>query len=241
MCFTKLLVLGLLPLLLAPAAAQEAGSGDISVAPVGLHAHPGSLRVSIGTDRADATYAIGETARLFVTANEDAYVTVFGIGPTGGVHQLFPNAYQTDNHVSAHQTVEIAGGASGGRIAVFGPAGAELVEVIASSKPLIVVGRDLPAGPHAFNDTEGVDALQRNLEVVGNADADDRKLAVARFTLHTIAARPTAGGAIVIVPARPDPVLMLPVETPDVWLGVLAPQSFALPHVTGNGSWIWTY
>ena len=44
-------------------------------------ATPGSLRVSAWVDRHDLTYAIGDTVRIFVKSNEDAYVTVVNVGP----------------------------------------------------------------------------------------------------------------------------------------------------------------
>ena len=61
---------------------------------------PGSLRVAVTTDRADATYATGETVRLFLNVNEDAFVTVLNIGASGKVTQLFPNRAQPDGKVS---------------------------------------------------------------------------------------------------------------------------------------------
>ena len=53
--------------------------------------HAGQLATTIVADRPDATYAIGETVRLTVTGNEDSYVTVLDVGPTGAVTELFPN------------------------------------------------------------------------------------------------------------------------------------------------------
>ena len=46
-----------------------------------------------------------ETVGLLLTTNEDAYVTVLDIGPTGRVTQLFPNPYQPGEgrQKAAHQ------------------------------------------------------------------------------------------------------------------------------------------
>src|SRR4051794_5222257 len=108
----KVLVLGLLPFCLGAANAQEAMPRDLSVQQSTAWSagtpRPGTLRVSLNTDRPDATYAIGEAARLFIRSNEDAFVNVFSIGPSGQVNQLFPNAYQRDSRVGANQVVEIA-------------------------------------------------------------------------------------------------------------------------------------
>src|SRR5579863_6777452 len=107
MRFQKHLLTVALSLLSAAAAAQDAQLRDLTVeqaATAQLSApRPGSLNVMVVADRGDATYAVGETVRLTLTANEDAFVTVLDIGPTGQVTQLFPNKYQTDNHVVANR------------------------------------------------------------------------------------------------------------------------------------------
>src|SRR6201981_2166494 len=106
---------------------------------------PKSQRVGCSTSFRSTTSERGSISRLqsFVdlqasefaatqvvptAANEDAYVTVLDVGPTGRVTQLFPNPSQPDNHVLADSPVEI-GGASGARVTVTGPVGAELIEV----------------------------------------------------------------------------------------------------------------
>ena len=98
-----------LPLLLPLAAAAPARAEDLgrdltveqSTAANAVVSQSGGLKVSLNSDRPDATYAKGETARLFLSANESAYVTVLNIGPAGQVTQLFPNAFQPSGHVPA--------------------------------------------------------------------------------------------------------------------------------------------
>ena len=111
MRFLKLLALATAPLLATPAAAQDVQFKDLTVEQASIAQvstpRPGALRVSLASDRADWTYGIGETVGLLLTTNEDAYVTVLDIGPTGRVTQLFPNPYQPDNHVLAYSPVEI--------------------------------------------------------------------------------------------------------------------------------------
>lgn len=242
---SKLLALGLLPFLFVPAAAQDASSRDLSVVQATASAagmpHPGSLKVSVAADRADATYAIGETARLFINSNEDAYVTVFSVGPTGQVHQLFPNSYQADNHVQSGHPVEIGGRGSGARIGISGPVGAELIKVVASNKPLIVIAENQLQGREIFRSVDGgVQTLVRNLEVVGNEqNASERKIDIENYTLRTIANRASENnqGAIIIIPSQAGqaqqgetPAVVLPVVTPQVGglLNVPAQQPFPL-------------
>jgi hypothetical protein len=121
MRFLKLLALATVPLLATPAVAQDVQFKDLTVEQAGVAQvgtpRPGSLRMSLAGNRPDLTHGIGDNVGLLLTTNEDAYVTVLDIGPTGRVTQLFPNPCQPDNHVLANSPVEI-GGASGARVTV---------------------------------------------------------------------------------------------------------------------------
>jgi hypothetical protein len=192
------------------ALAQDVDLRDLSVvqAPAAqiVAPHPGALATVITADRADVTYAVGETARLTMTANQDAFVTVLDIGPTGTVAQLFPNRFQTDNRLAAGQPVEIAGPATGAHIAISPPTGTELIKVIASNKPLVVVpeAQLLGAGPFRMVGG-GVPALMRDLSVVANPPApNDTLIAFGNFALYTIPVRPPqTAGVVVVAPAQP--------------------------------------
>ena len=244
----KILMVGLVPLVLGAAHAQDAMPRDLSVEQsnawsVGV-SRPGSLRVSLHTDRADATYAIGETARVFIRSNEDAYVNVFSIGPSGQVNQLFPNPYYRDNRVSAHQPVELAPNASGARIAVSGPIGSEVIKVVASNRPLAVIADNQFLGRDFFRAVDGgVQTLARNLEVMGPAQGDSR-IAIQNYTLKTVAFRPDALGLgtvglnpvglnpVVIIPGQPGqaafPTLM-PVVAPALNGAITIPEQQPFP------------
>jgi len=226
MRFSTYLALGLLPFLFAPAGAQDRPR-DLSVEQTTAYSagvpRPGTLKVSIGADRQDATYAVGETARLFISANEDAYVTVFSVGPSGQVHQLFPNGYQTNGRVEAGKPTEIAGGNSGARITISGPTGPELIKVVASSKPLAVIKEDQLQGRGIFRTVEGgVSTLARNLDVVSN-DQSASKLVIENFTIRTIQTRAEATPGVVIVQSQPAPAAP-PAQTQTATLPVVTPQ-----------------
>jgi hypothetical protein len=109
-----------LPLLASPVAASpDAQFRDLTV----QQASTTEARTPcVAADRADWTYAVGETVGLRLTSDKDAYVTVVDIGPTGRITQLFPNQCQPDNHVFANSPVEI-GGNSGARVTVTGASG----------------------------------------------------------------------------------------------------------------------
>jgi hypothetical protein len=237
----SLLLLAMLPAIVGHAAAQDVLTQDVprdlSVEQASVYsagsARKGPLKVSIGADRADGTYAIGETARLFISSNEDAYVTVFSVGPTGRVHQLFPNSFQTDNRVNTGRPVEIAGGASGAHIAISGPAGTELIKVVASNKPIIVIAEALLQGRDAFRTVEGgAETLAKNLEVAGNNAAADRKIDIENYMLRTVASRKgdNGPGATVTRPNQPAqaPVaaFVLPVVIPQPLLNIPPQQPF---------------
>lgn len=176
---------------------------------------PGSLSIMTLLDRADATYALGETLRLAVKSNEDAYVTVFNIGASGKVTQLFPNGYQTNNKIKAGETLEVPSKSSDSRIKVTGPVGIELIKVVATSKPVTVIpdGHFQSGGGLFKTLTDGSD-LDRDLQVVSANQPSEFKVATAHQVIKTIQARPggaavSVGGALVIptvgvlAPAKP--------------------------------------
>jgi hypothetical protein len=192
MRFLKFLALATVPLLATSAIAQDVQLKDLtveqaSVAQVGTQ-RPGSLWVSLAADRADWTYGIGETVGLLLTTNEDAYVTVLDIGPTGRVTQLFPNPYQPDNHVLANSPVEI-GGASGAKVTVTGPVGAELIKVIASKRAMAMISQSRLRRHGAFFTVDGgVRTVLRDLQVVADQEAQsDARIALMNLPLWTVA------------------------------------------------------
>jgi Domain of unknown function (DUF4384) len=192
MRFLKLLALATFPLLATAAVAHDVQIRDLTVeqatvTQVGTQ-RPGSLRMSLAADRPDWTYGIGETVGLLLTTNEDAYVTVLDIGPTGRVTQLFPNPYQPDSHVLANSPVEI-GGASGARVTVTGTVGAELIKVIASSRPVAMISRSQLRRQGAFFTVDGgVPTVLRDLQVVADqVIQSDAQIAVMNLPLWTVA------------------------------------------------------
>jgi hypothetical protein len=209
-------VAGLAALLLASAAAVPASAQtvrDLSVvqsqAYEAVKPKPGPLAVLTLLDRADATYAVGESVRLGVKVSEDAFVTVVNIGASGRVTQLFPNAYQPDNRVRAGETLEIPSPGSGAKITVGGQTGAELIKVIATSKPVQIFADKELAGSGMFRSLTGdVDALNRDLAVVAAKPPEETRVAIANQIIRTIPSRLPGGpmpGTILIVPTPPAP------------------------------------
>ncbi len=146
---------------------------------------PGTLRVSTRFDRADMTYRKGDAVRLFIETSEDAYVTVVDVAPSGQTIQLFPNAYQTDNLVKANRPIEIPPAASGAHITVNAPFGAELIKVVASSKPMTVVPEQQLEGRGAFRSlTGGADSLIHHVDTA-TAPGNSERVAIVNRVIRT--------------------------------------------------------
>jgi hypothetical protein len=165
----------------------------------------GGLAVITLIDRADATYAVGETVRLAVKANQDAYLTVFDIGPTGKVTQLFPNAYQTSNAVKAGEAIEIPAPQSGAAIQVSAPVGKETIKVIATSQPVTIVPEEhYAAGNGLFRSLAiGADQLERDLVETTAKLPPDLHYAIEDQTIQTVEKREAP---VLTVATAPEPV-----------------------------------
>jgi hypothetical protein len=229
----KILALSAVSLLAVQANAQDFQLRDLTVeqtiaAQAGV-ARPGSLQMSLTLDRSDATYAIGERVKMTLLTNEEAYVTVFDVGASGQVTQLFPNRYQTDNHVYAGHPIEI-GGHGGAKVTVTGPVGAELIKVVASSRPIGVFSGAVLQGRDVFRMVDGgAQALARDLLVTADqAVQGDNKIALANYPLRTIASRAFAP-ALILVPGPSSPV---PLPTATTLLPVNFPQQPAAALLT---------
>ena len=166
----------LLAVFAAPACAKDAAkdpamrllSIEQDVAVQAADAKVASLDIETSFDHDNMTYANGERVRLFITSSEDAFVTVLNIGPSGEVTQLFPNSFQPGNQVKAHVKMEV--GANGAHIAVGPPFGAELIQIIASNRPLQAIPDDKLEKRGAFSVVRGgVRSTVRLLEIIGDA------------------------------------------------------------------------
>ena len=115
---------------------QQAAIKDVVPPSAGSAAKAVPLEVLAWVDRPDLTYARGERVRLFVETNKDAYVTVLNVDPAGETTVLFPNRYESDNRIRGARAVEVPTPDSGAQVVVGGTVGAELLKIIASTKPV---------------------------------------------------------------------------------------------------------
>lgn len=140
------------------ALAQTVDARDLSVQQqvvAGIAAPNPALDVTAWVDHEDNRYNIGESIQLFVRSNEDAYITVVSIGPSGSAVQLYPNALQAGGKVPGGSIVQIPGPDAEAQIIVTAPAGNELIRVIASTSPLQITDPQMLTGNGAFQGIEG--------------------------------------------------------------------------------------
>ena len=219
--------------LASPAGADTNAPSDPSVdatAPQGSPSRTSALTAEAWFDRANATYALGEAVKLFVRTNEDAYVTVLSIGPTGNVTQIFPNPIHPNNLVQAHRPIAIPG--HGAHAVVTGALGAEVIEIIATSRPIQVIPEDQLGATAPFRSVlGGVDAVARDLETVAAQPEQDTVVLDKTFLSVPSAPAPTrfysaqAPAPMEAYPAHaPAPTYFYPAPAPQAEYVYPAPQ-----------------
>ncbi len=94
------------------------------------------IGVDAWVDNPGLAYTVGQPLHIAVRPKRNAYITVVDVGSSGRVAVLYPNHFQRNARVRAGSTVMIPGPGAGWQINVSGPAGVDLIQVIASSRPL---------------------------------------------------------------------------------------------------------
>lgn len=93
------------------------------------------LKVEVWADKNE--HAVGEKMTLRVKVNQDCYLTLIDVGPSGKAVVLFPNHYAPNNAVKAGVTYVIPDPSAGFEFEVTPPAGVELIRAIASKAPTV--------------------------------------------------------------------------------------------------------
>lgn len=158
----------------------------------------GSLQISAWVNRKDKTYARGDVVRLFVAnkSKENVYLSAFDIGPETPPHviRIFPNKFQKSQLIKSKRTVEIGGHKHHAQLVVAQsqPVGPEVIKIIASTKPGVVVPvSSLKMTGPFFLVKGGVPELVRDLEITPtpHKKVPTRKIAVIGLTIKTVAKR----------------------------------------------------
>jgi hypothetical protein len=101
------------------------------------------FKVHLTTDRGPSpTYRPGETMTLKVTMDQDCYVTIYNIDSQGRVTLLFPNRFQTENHLKAGKAYLIPPPEASWELRVEGEPGTEAIQAIATLEPLDLCTQD---------------------------------------------------------------------------------------------------
>lgn len=127
----------------------------------------GQIRVTARTEKPANSYVVGDDVRFVINSAESAYITVINVGTSGKTTVLFPNAANPFNRVRAGQTITLPAPGSRWGIQAQGPAGIEVIKVIASSspRPLTAGGKFKADGIYKSYDGDSDDAV-RDLGVV---------------------------------------------------------------------------
>ena len=163
------------------------------------------LKVTAWVDREDDTYQAGDTLQLFIKTNRDAYITVVDVGTSGKVLVLFPNKHASDNRILADKVLEIPGPDAPYDIRVAGPAGQELIKVIATTRPGPIIRADQLSELGPFQSYGGsAESFTKDLAIELKPNAPDAPGAASdapkddrhgpQSHTHCRAAKPDGGG-----------------------------------------------
>jgi hypothetical protein len=165
-----------------------------------------TLTMEASFDRQNGVYGNGERVSVAVRVNEDAYVTIVTVGPSGKVVQLFPNESQPQNLVRANSPLQIPASSGSAQIVVGPPFGSELIKVVATTAPGGFIPASQLSGSGAFRSLVGdLDELVRNL-AVATSSAPGAKFAQHNLVLRTVAQAPAQTSTPAPLSAQPAPV-----------------------------------
>ncbi|MGE0255650.1 MAG: DUF4384 domain-containing protein [Alphaproteobacteria bacterium] len=149
----------------APAGAADPTPGQQLL--TGIALPQSDLKVAAWLNRADSTYAIGDTVELYVRASQDAFITIFNTDATGRTTVIFPNQFSTMNKVTGNTVVRVPAGDAPFRLQVGGPAGANLVKIVASKTDVSLVSSpDYVVAGNFRSFTGTTETLARQIQAV---------------------------------------------------------------------------
>lgn len=111
----------------------KAPAGSVAGAPAAI-ASGGPLQVRIWTDK--QRYREGEKIRIHLQGNRSFYARILYRDASGGLLQLLPNPYRTDDYFQGGVTYELPAEGDRFDLAVSPPFGSEDILVYASTSPL---------------------------------------------------------------------------------------------------------
>lgn len=169
---------GLKALLGQPVRADGCGNEAAKPAPPA----PNALQIKVWTDKKN--YRLGDTVKIGLRVNRDAYVTLVNIGTSGDVTILYPNRFHPTHFVRGGQDVIIPPPDSGFTLAVQPPVGFDQIRAIATEEPVAFQAGDFRgAQAPTFRSLDRVQT--RNFSVVIKNERD--KVAPGKWAEEVIA------------------------------------------------------
>ena len=116
---------------------------------VDIENNKSGFKINIWTVRNTDKYRIGEDVVYLIRTNRDSYVTLFNIGSSGNIYQIYPNQYQKVSFCRAGETVRIPASNADFAFQLQGPTGFETVKAFATLKdvPLLSPNLSQKVGP----------------------------------------------------------------------------------------------
>ncbi|BBM86599.1 serine/threonine-protein kinase [Candidatus Uabimicrobium amorphum] len=115
-------------------------------------------------------YPMGERINICFSSDKDCYLTLINIDPDGDITVLFPNKFQQDNHIVAHEVHKV--GEKGFQFIVGEPHGNEVVKAIATTKKMNLLDMDLQEWKSALA-TIPKERAQRKIMVLAETLAEE--------------------------------------------------------------------
>ncbi|WP_102127323.1 DUF4384 domain-containing protein [Deinococcus planocerae] len=127
--------------LLLPLAAPAQATPRLSTQSIIVNPVPTTLAAQVWVDRDPSgsytpNYRIGDSIRVSVRVNEDAYVYLFSVDPSGSVDQVLPNRLGGGNYVRAGEIRSFPQAGDSFTYSVGGTPGLNKVLVVASRRQL---------------------------------------------------------------------------------------------------------
>ncbi|GBF07625.1 S-layer protein [Deinococcus aerius] len=135
------ILLALTASLLAPLASPAQATPRVSAQSIIVNPVPTTLSAQVWVDRDPSgsyapNYRINDPIRVSVRVNEDAYVYLFSVDPSGSVDQVLPNRLGGGNFVRAGQVRSFPSANDNFTYSVGGTPGLNKVLVVASRRQL---------------------------------------------------------------------------------------------------------
>ncbi|WP_034384813.1 DUF4384 domain-containing protein [Deinococcus sp. YIM 77859] len=200
--------------LLGLSAATAAGPGRISAQSIIVNPVQTGLDVQVwvnkdASGRGNPVYRRGESIRIGVQTNADAYVYLFNVNANGAVDLFFPNRYEESNFVPGGVTRVFPAQGARYTLTVGGPNGQDRLLALASTQPLNLndIARFVEEEGFAQVRVQGPENLAQALNTALTPLPQDGWVTdVVTFRVGQVGNKPGATGTVTTAPTPPAPL-----------------------------------